>query len=116
MKSKIMIVDDNVLSLDSIYLSLKSHGFTVSTYSSPLKALAAFQRENFDAVLSDYFMPEMKGDEFLEKIKAIAPEVKTFLFSGYISSTSFNALDISKTGIFLKKPLDIEQIILALEK
>ncbi len=115
MKTKIMIVDDNILSLDSIYLSLKSHGFVVSTFSSPLKALSAFANERFDAVLSDYYMPEMRGDELLNKIKSIDPDVKTFLFSGYISSSIMENLDLEIAGTFLKKPLDITQIIMALE-
>lgn len=115
MKIRIMIVDDNHLSLDSMYLSLISHGFSVTRFTSSLAALSSFQKGDFDAVLSDYYMPDMKGDELLRRIQIIDPKVKTFLFSGNISKKTFQDKHFDDCSIYLTKPLDIKKIILTLE-
>jgi len=43
------------------------------------KALIRMRQNQFDIVLMDVFAPEMKGLEYLQEIRRLKPEIKTFL-------------------------------------
>jgi len=63
-------------------------------------------------IITDWHMPTMKGDEFLSKIKASYPSIKTIMLSGYADS---RAIQVAKDNLFLDyflaKPWEEEELI-----
>jgi len=63
-------VDDEAPFLDLCRLYLERSGrFSVTTMVSSKQALRLLEDRNFDAIVSDYLMPEMDGIEFLSQIR-----------------------------------------------
>jgi len=66
----LLIVDDAplLLELTKIYLE-KTGDFTVDTPASACEALEMMKATTYDAIVSDYQMPEMDGIEFLKTVR-----------------------------------------------
>ena len=79
----LLYVDDEEILLDitSRYLS-QSDNFTVDTASSAKEALELLQNKYYDAIVSDYQMPEMDGIAFLEHLRGNGNTIPFILFTG----------------------------------
>ncbi|MFW5952937.1 MAG: response regulator [Candidatus Natronoplasma sp.] len=68
---KVLVVDDDPSFLDQAktFLERADRWLKIITALSAEEALESYEEEDFDAIVSDYQMPEMNGIEFLEKIR-----------------------------------------------
>ncbi len=82
-KLSILYVDDeaNLLNLCKIFLE-QSGDFAVTTSMSPPDAIHLLSEQVFDAIISDYQMPEMDGIEFLRHIRAKSNTTPFIIFTG----------------------------------
>jgi len=79
----ILYVDDETALLDITKLYLERTGeFTVDTCASARDALAILETTAFDAVVSDYQMPDMDGLAFLKALRETSPSLPFILFTG----------------------------------
>jgi len=70
MTKKILIVDDNEVTLTSIKEMIESMGYKVKTVTNGKQALKILQQNSFDLVLLDILMPGMSGIDVLKRIRA----------------------------------------------
>lgn len=70
MKSSILIVDDDIVSLKLAGMILEKAGYEIHSAKSGLDALAFLRRQSVDLILLDIEMPIMSGLKTLEKIRA----------------------------------------------
>ena len=76
------------------------HGFT-----KPLDALNALPSLNAGVVVTDYFMPEMNGIEFIQRASALAPTATFIMISGNNLSGEQHRMDkLAQLKAFLAKP------------
>ena len=68
-KSKIMVIDDDVKSLELMEAILVPRGYEVITTNNPLQAVALITVEKPDIVLLDVMMPVLDGYSVLSEIK-----------------------------------------------
>ena len=68
-KSKIMVIDDDVKSLELMAAILVPRGYEVITTNNPLQAVALITVEKPDIVLLDVMMPVLDGYSVLSEIK-----------------------------------------------
>jgi PAS domain S-box-containing protein len=80
---RVLYVDDEeyLLDLAKIFLE-RSKEFIVDTCTSAVKALDILHHTPFDAIISDYQMPEMDGIEFLIQVRAEIGDIPFILFTG----------------------------------
>ncbi len=79
----ILYVDDEATLLDITKLYLeKTGGFFVDTCTSARDALEKLSTTAYDAVVSDYQMPDMDGLEFLQTLRKTDPDLPFILFTG----------------------------------
>lgn len=80
---KILFVDDepDLLDLGKMFLEENS-GFAVDTAPSAQAALALVTTQKYDAIVSDFLMPDMDGIEFLRYIRSHAGNLPVILFTG----------------------------------
>src|ERR1035438_6733094 len=73
LRKRILLVDDqpSVREAISLLLSLDEH--TVIEAGDGVEALNVFGREQFDLVITDFEMPNMKGNELARRIKQLSP-------------------------------------------
>jgi two-component system, chemotaxis family, chemotaxis protein CheY len=103
----VLIVDDEeaVAYVFERYLAIK--GYRVSVAYSGEQALAAFERERPDLVITDYKMPGMNGDELLRRLRALDPALPAVMISA-------NPIDVGPTldGVrFFPKPVSLETLV-----
>ena len=86
---------------------LESLGYSVTTMTASIEALALFRSKpnDFDLVLSDMTMPKMTGDLLAVELMKIRPEIPIILCTGYnkkISGESAKDMGIKE---FVYKPV-----------
>ncbi len=108
---KLLLVDDEDDFLDSLRASLTTAGFDVVTAPSAFEALRIIKniKDPIDCVLTDYRMPEMRGDELAFAIKHNTG-IPVVIMTGDVS---VSAEVLFKAGIsgLITKPFDAEHFI-----
>ncbi len=106
----ILVVDDELGILHAVERELKGrslgrYAFTVAGFTDPRQALAAAERQTFDAVISDFRMPGMDGLEFLKALATIQPDCPRLVLSGQTDMDSLVRM-VNETHIyrFIAKP------------
>lgn len=78
---KVLIVDDDITLRTALARYLENYGFEVISAASGVEALALFEQEPPDLVVSDVVMPEMDGFEFCGHVRASqSGQLVPFLF------------------------------------
>lgn len=112
----ILFVDDeeNILEVASEYFEYK--GYHTLTASNGREAVKVLQNERVDCVFSDINMPEMDGLQLAEYIHDRDNTIPVIIMTGYPSLE--NTLATLKNGVvdFLIKPVNLEQMELALRR
>lgn len=102
----ILIVDDQETIWDFLIEALQELGYTVLLAENGLDAVEIY-RDNpdmIDLVLLDMIMPKMGGHKAFFQIRAIDPDAKILLSSGYVSEDEVNDLLEQGAVGFLPKP------------
>jgi signal transduction histidine kinase/DNA-binding response OmpR family regulator len=109
----ILILEDNAEVRDRARRVLSDAGFYVHTAASAAEAIQAAQREPFDLLLADVYLPGLNGLEAFQQIRATRPDVAGVVMTGY--STWEMAMEALRAGFagFLVKPFAPEQLVSA---
>jgi len=96
--------------------SLTEAGHTVRTAASGEDGLRLFEKDPFDAVITDITMPGMSGMEVLAKVRQRDAHVPVIVITAY--GTIENAVEAMKQGAFdyITKPVSRDELRLTLEK
>lgn len=79
----ILYVDDELCLLEIFKLYLERLGpFRVDTAASAPTALGMMKAGRYDAIISDYQMPEMDGIEFLKIVRTAGDTIPFIIFTG----------------------------------
>ncbi|HTV05696.1 MAG TPA: response regulator [Acidobacteriaceae bacterium] len=85
-KKTILCVDDNEQALAVRKFLLETRGYRVVTAASAHDAIEVFRNGGIDLVLGDLIMPQMDGNEMVQRMKEITPEVPMMLLSGTVKA------------------------------
>jgi CheY-like chemotaxis protein len=111
---RILLVDHDSQVRDAIALMLQALKAVVVHAEDALRALVLYERHPFDVVVTDYNLPDMKGDELAEAIKSSAPNQRVILLTGYIEQVFESCRVPMLVDVVLSKPCSLEQLALAL--
>lgn len=112
---KILLVDDEQNILSGYKRNLRSF-FNVFTASSGREGLNIIKENGpFAVVVSDYKMPEMNGNQFLAKVKDIAPDTVRMMLTGFADlEATMDAVNQGHIFRFLTKPCSTEKLLASL--
>jgi DNA-binding NtrC family response regulator len=113
---KILLVDDDQLSLESLRTFLRSEGYDIEAYTEIDKARESFLKADFDVVASDYMIRDPNGLDLLNHVKLIRPKTFTILFTGYSSDEILQDNKFNDIDLFLTKPIPLYELIELFEK
>lgn len=85
-KKTILCVDDNEQALAVRTFLLETRGYRVVSAGSAEEALEIFRNGGVDLVLGDLIMPKMDGNEMVQRMKQIAPDIPMMLLSGTVKA------------------------------
>jgi DNA-binding response OmpR family regulator len=108
---KLLLVDDDLLILQSISSALEQEGYQVATAANGKEALEILEQTRFDLVLTDLVMDPVDGMEVLRQVKAKAPECVVIILTGYGDLMSaIEALRLDADD-YLLKPCEPEELV-----
>lgn len=112
---KVLIVDDNDNFRRFILRVLIKEYENVYEAKDASSALDIFEKENFDLIILDIFIPKMSGIDLAKKILSKNENVKFIIISGYTDNIDDAPDDVKKNSIFLQKPFTPQKLIEAIE-
>jgi DNA-binding response OmpR family regulator len=100
---KILVVDDDKLTLDILTSMLERDGYQITPVTSGKEALAGLGREFYNLILTDLVMEGMDGLALLKEVKKVSPESVVLMITGHSSvETAVNALYAGAMDYILK--------------
>lgn len=108
-KKRILICDDEEGVRESLNLILEDD-YDLEFASTGNDAVEKIKTSPFDCILLDIKMPGKDGLETLEEIRAISPNVKVIIVTGYQSvETASKAVKLGAVD-YITKPLESDEV------
>ncbi|MCK4642962.1 response regulator [bacterium] len=103
----ILFVEDEEFIRNPMTLLLERLGHTVHSYGSPLEAMRKFVPREYDILLTDLDLPNLRGDALAKRIRKQDPHIRVIISTGY----SEDNIDL-KNGNYalLQKPYSLADI------
>jgi DNA-binding NtrC family response regulator len=114
--SRVLLIDDDPSLRRVAEFSLQEEGLQVEAVASGEAALAAFDRERFDVVVTDVRMPGMSGIELLGELQRRDPDLPVVMVTAY--ATVELAVEAMRKGAFdyLAKPFPRDALKAAVQR
>ncbi|MFO7838243.1 MAG: PAS domain S-box protein [Desulfosalsimonadaceae bacterium] len=111
-RGTILVVDDEEMIIEVAREMLESLGYDVISGKSGDEAVQRLSEnpDTVDLVILDFVMPGMSGSEVLEQLKALKPEIKVLLASGYNFNGRADALMQRGCSGFIQKPFNLAEL------
>jgi DNA-binding NtrC family response regulator len=110
---KILIIEDEATIRRVLIkiLSEESDTYTVEEAEDGKQGFEKIKNEDYDLVLCDIKMPKMSGEELLEAVKKIKPEIPMVMISGHGDLET--AVNTMRLGAFdyISKPPDLNRLL-----
>src|SRR5438552_14746961 len=115
-KPRLLVLDEDRITLQSLGQFLRREGYEVRTTDNPEDALGILESAQIELLLADINMPGIKPADFLRDIRRRFPHVVIVVITGYGSIEG--AVEATKIGAFdyLTKPIVDDEIRVVVEK
>ena len=109
----LLLVEDEAAVRSSARRLLERHGYTVLEARHGADALRIVEglERPVDLVLTDLVMPEMGGQELVERLRARHPTLKVIYMSGYTEKAITTGGMMPEATGFVEKPFTVEQLM-----
>lgn len=111
--SKILIIEDeaSIRRVLTKILSEENDTYQVEEAEDGVQGLEKIKNTDYDLVLCDIKMPKMDGEELLEAVKKIKPEIPMVMISGHGDMET--AINTMRLGAFdyISKPPDLNRLL-----
>ena len=116
MKATILFVDDDPKAGELMLRFSADASYECKVFQDPSVALDYFRENNADLIISDLRMPKMTGVELLHEIRLIDKQIPFIIVTGFADVES--AIEAMRLGAsdFIKKPFDMEELCLQIDK
>jgi len=115
LKTKILIVDDEMNALDLMEELFIKHGYETFTANNGIEALNVINEQEPDIVISDMVMPEMDGIKLLDMVTKKHSDIAVIMITAH--GTIETAVETMKKGAkdYILKPLRLDEILAKVE-
>lgn len=115
---KILVIDDNEQTTTMLSKFFDAKGHTVTVTNDPMKGMDYIRKEKFDVILLDITIPVVSGIGVIELLAGdgTLQNQNIFIFSG-VSLPEIQLKNLlRRDGVsgFLKKPMDLDEILKAI--
>lgn len=116
MKSRVLIVDDDLDALEMMQDLFESKGYQPIAAVNGIDALTKIKDQEPDIILSDIRMPEMDGMELLRVLTKEYPQIPVLMITAH--GTIKTAVEAMKVGAkdYILKPLSLDEILSKVER
>ncbi|MBM3557176.1 MAG: response regulator, partial [Alphaproteobacteria bacterium] len=110
-RARILLAEDELAVRSFAARALRAKGYEVVEAPDGEAALAAFEREGgrFDLLVTDVMMPGMQGPELIRRVRALRPDLKVIVTSGFAEDAFAADLGDAPTEL-LPKPFALKDL------
>jgi two-component system response regulator HydG len=113
---RVLVVDDEASARSGLEKLLRQSGYVVDTAKDGKEALALVAENSPEVVLTDLKMPEMDGMTLLAKLRESDRDLPVIVATAFGDVTSAVAAMRAGASDYLTKPIDIDALIVAIER
>lgn len=113
---KILVIDDDDSGRNALSMLLRSSGYEVTSAATGMSALDLIDREQFQVIVSDLFLPDKSGLDILQNVNKVSPSTDFIVVTGHASAQT--AVRAMKEGAFdyITKPIDFDELKIVVSK
>ncbi|MBV7315148.1 response regulator [Shewanella sp. NIFS-20-20] len=110
MAFRILVVDDNKISRETVQTLLVDAGWLVDGVDNAIQALANINHTDYDLVITGYYMPVIDGPHLtgLIKTRHDSADLPVIMLSTRSEADVAAAMDMQLLSMFLRKPLNCD--------
>ena len=112
---KILLLEDDKLFSSTLEDFLSEYGFEVDVASDGEKALELSYKNRYDLYLFDINVPKIDGISLLKSLREQDDTIPTIFLTSYKDDKTLKECFKSGCDDFLKKPVDIEELLLRID-
>jgi CheY-like chemotaxis protein len=112
----ILIVDDNRDGLVVRRSLLEEIGYQVQIALSGEEGLKLFESHRFDVVVTDFKMPRMNGIELIQRLRALNPNVRVVLLSGFVDPLGLSEDSTGADIVLAKSSHEAQQLVRSVKR
>ena len=107
---RVLIVDDDEVFAKNLGKNLSIEGYEASVVLTGNDAVAFIRSQKPDILICDLKLPDIDGDEVIEKARGASPATLLFVVSAYVDSSIEEKL--KKMGVrgFMYKPVIFDDV------
>lgn len=118
-QKRILIVEDDIDSLEMLRLVLENSGAEVIPVDRSQKAVEELGRTKFDLIISDLGLPGMDGFDLIREVRnelgLLPASLPAIALSGYVAEDDRHRSLSSGFQLHLQKPLDVSTLALTIK-
>lgn len=116
MKRSILIVDDEKNIRNGLAMAMELEGYETLTAEDGAEAWSLMGKKDVDLVITDLRMPNLSGEQLLQKINSAYPRLPVLILTGH--GTIETAVDAMRKGAidFFTKPVELDRLSLVVKK
>ncbi len=107
---RIMLIDDDILTLDLLRNALIMNGYECDVFDEPFKALNEYSAGDYDIVACDYFLPDINGIELYRVLSLLNSDPIFILISAFPDRSIISEAISEGITDFLTKPIDWQEL------
>lgn len=116
MLGRVLVVDDEKLTRETLALALGDEQFEVVTATNGFEAIARMEETPADVVVTDLRMPSMDGLTFQGIVRERWPEVAVVFMTAYGSVSSAVSAMRAGAADYLTKPLNADELVIRVRR
>jgi CheY-like chemotaxis protein len=115
----VLVVDDDIIVLQTLQFLLEDNGFTVLTAVDGVQGLREYRKHRPDLVLTDIVMPEKEGIALIRELRREFPDAKVVAMSGggRVGNSDYVSIALALgANLGLDKPFDDLELVESLRR
>ena len=105
----LLVEDDRLLQRVTARLLEKHFDITIKLASNGIEALEAMAETPIDLIVTDYFMPEMNGRDFIRRVRGDGNETPILALTAATIGEEQEDLIQAGANMVLAKPIDLQR-------
>lgn len=113
---RILMVEDDDLVREALQGLLEMSDYETTAASSGIEALEILEGAQFDALLTDVYMPHMAGAELAAKVSTLYPRLPILFMSGNLADPELRDMIENGQASIIQKPISDSDLVRALRE
>lgn len=113
--AKILLVEDDVNTLEGLAHILRDEGYSAQGVSDAEAALREIEKDEYDLLLTDLKLPGIDGLELYKRVKGMSPDMVTIVVTAF--GTVKTAVEAMKEGVYdyITKPIEVDELLIIIK-